>query len=90
MYIDKRGTKKLKIPKNYKSVLSLDDKTIYITADSEEELNNKKLQVLHLVKEEYIKNLLDEINDVSSDIISELCELHQSKIKKQQKTKLGV
>ena len=56
-YIDKFGNIKLRIDTIYSSILELDDKTIYISATTEEELQEKKLQVLKLVKEELIAKI---------------------------------
>ncbi len=78
-YINKRGTIKIKIDKEYTSVLNLDDKSIYITANNEEEFNNKKLKVLNLVKEECIKQIVNNVNDISSDIINEMYETSKRK-----------
>jgi len=71
-YINKKGVKKIKIDDIYSSTLELGDKVIYIEANNEKELNEKKLLVLQQIKEQYVKNILNNINDASEDILSDM------------------
>ena len=53
-YINKNGTKKITIGMIYKSALDTGYETVFITADSEKQLCEKKLEVLNQVKERLI------------------------------------
>ena len=78
-YINKRGTKKLTIKTIYKSALDTGYETISITANSEKELCEKKLEVLKQVKEQHIQRITAFVNESSSDIISDLYDISKSK-----------
>ena len=80
-YINKKGVKKIKIDNIYSSTLELGDKVIYIEANSEKELNEKKLLVLQQIKDEYIKNIADNINDASEEILNDMYHVHKKRKK---------
>lgn len=71
-YINKKGVKKLEIDKIYRSTLILSDKYIYIEAQTQEALNQKKLQVLNIAKKTIISNIEKESNDIEELIIDDL------------------
>ena len=73
-YIDKFGNIQLTIDTIYSSLLELDDKTIYISATSELELKEKKLQVLKLAKEEILSQIIDDIDNLAYDHTEGLCQ----------------
>ena len=64
-YIDQQGNIKLTIDTSYNSILELPDKTIYITSNNEQDFKEKKLQVLELVKQELLKQITDNIDDLA-------------------------
>lgn len=84
-FINKRGIKKIIIPSIYKSAIDAGDKIITITAESEKELCEKKLQVLSLLQDEYIEKIKQDIYNCSSDIEMNLYDISTNK--KKQKTK---
>ena len=77
-YIDKKGNKKLEMPVIYCSILEINGLEIAagrkngaivsIEAETEEKLNNKKLQVLGAVRELIVANNPTELQDVSQRI----------------------
>ena len=69
-YIDKNGKKKIQNPKLYMSILYLEDKTVYIEAENEEELLTKKTAVLEEVK----KHAILEVDAMTSDILIDYYE----------------
>ena len=84
-YINKNGTKKITIGMIYKSALDTGYETVFITADSEKQLCEKKLEVLNQVKERLIQRVTDSVDKSSCDITSELYELSKKKSKKADK-----
>ena len=82
LYINKKGVKKIKIDNIYTSTLDLGEKVIYIEATSEKELNEKKLSVLAQVKESLIKNITENINDASCEVLDEMYKKPKTKAKK--------
>lgn len=81
-YIDKKGEKKITIDQMYFSVLELDDKTITISAETEEELAVKKLQVLSSIKSEIIQKVTDVIDQLAYDETSKMSETHYARVRK--------
>ena len=63
-YIDKKGNKKLELY-TYHSYLELPNKTIIIKADSEEELNKKKVETLSLAKQEILSFVDSQIDQAA-------------------------
>ena len=80
-YIDKFGNIQFTIDTIYNGVLELDDKTIYISATSEQKFKEKKLQVLKLVKEEMINKIIDNIDNLAYDHTNGLYQYTRSKKK---------
>lgn len=81
-FINKRGTKKIIIPSICKSAIDAGDKIITITAESEKELCEKKLQVLSLLQDEYIEKIKQDIHNCSTDIEMNLYDISTNKEKK--------
>ena len=77
-YIDKKGNKKLEMPVIYCSILEIDgveydDKKkngalVSIEADTEEELNNKKIQVLSVSRNILHSNMTKQIDEMAYSI----------------------
>jgi len=88
-YIDKKGNIKFTIDTIYSSILELDDKTIYISATSEEEFKEKKLQVLKLVKEEILSQITDNIDNLVYDHTNGLYEYTRTKKSKSMLNKIN-
>ena len=84
-FINKRGIKKIIIPSIYKSAIDTGDKIITITAETEKELCEKKLEVLSLLQDEYIEKIKQDIYNCSTDIEMNLYDISTNK--KKQKTK---
>ena len=63
-YIDKKGNKKLELY-TYHSYLELPNRTIIIKADSEEELNKKKVETLSLAKQEILSFVDSQIDQTA-------------------------
>ena len=91
-YIDKHGNKKITIGDIHYSMLELDDKTIYIVADGEEELKTKKLQVLEVAKQEIVEKTINTIDQLAYDTTAGLYPQSKSKVKKppRQKPVVGI
>jgi len=73
-YIDKKGNKRIAIPTKYCSALELGNETIIISAETKEELANKKLQILNILRKEIINTVINSIDQVAYDETSELSE----------------
>lgn len=71
-YIDQEGDKKITFDDCYYSSIELEDKTIIIKAKNSQELTNKKLQVLKLIKQEMIEKTVDIIDQLAYDESSTL------------------
>lgn len=79
-YIDKKGNKKLGMPVIYCSTLEMDGveldnenkngATVSIEADTEDELNNKKMQVLGIAREMILANMAKQIDEMAYSIPS--------------------
>lgn len=80
-YIDINGRKRITIDTTYSSILELDDKTIYISATDEQELKEKKLQVLKLAKEEIVSQIIYEIDNLAYDHTEGLYQHTKAKAK---------
>lgn len=81
-YINKNGVKKIKIDNIYTSTLDLGDQVVYIEANNEKEFNKKKLRVLTQVKEQLFKNITENINDASCEVLDEMYKKPKTKAKK--------
>ena len=73
-YIDKNGNIKIDLGKTYNSSIELEDRVIVINADSEEELNEKKLLVLDNVREYLISKVTQQIAGELNDLQSRICD----------------
>lgn len=77
-YIDKKGNKNLEMPVIYCSCLEMDGveldnenkngATVCIKADTEDELNNKKMQVLSIAREMILANMAKQIDEMAYSI----------------------
>lgn len=81
-YIDKNGEKKITIPQIYYSVLELDDKTIIISAETEEELGMKKLQLLSSIKSEIINKTINNIDQLAYNETTKIKERSYTRVRK--------
>lgn len=74
-YIDKKGNKKLEMPVIYCSILEIngvevdskkkDGAVVSIEANTEDELNNKKIQVLSVAREMILANMAKPIDEIA-------------------------
>ena len=60
--IDKKGRKSSRIKDAYVSAIDTGYATIFVSANTEKELSNKKLEVLKQIKEDYL-NMIDDLSE---------------------------